>query len=53
MMRLFRSKQPHNRKKQDVFICENCGHVDKADHNAAKIIKKRAINLRLDSGGVV
>ena len=41
---------PNNRKKQDVFICENCGHVDNADHNAAKVIKKRAINLILDSG---
>lgn len=41
---------PNNRKKQDVFNCENCGHIDNADHNAARVIKKRAINLILDSG---
>ena len=33
-----------------MFYCENCGHSDNADHNAAKVIKKRAINLIINSG---
>jgi putative transposase len=41
---------PNNRKSQKAFCCEHCGHSDKADHNAAKVIKKRAINLILNSG---
>jgi len=41
---------PNNRKKQDLFICESCGHSGNADYNAAEVIKKRAINLILDSG---
>lgn len=41
---------PGNRKSQDRFQCESCGHTDNADHNAAEVIKKRAINLILDPG---
>ena len=41
---------PDNRKKQELFACGNCGHVDNADRNASIVIKKRAINLFLDSG---
>lgn len=41
---------PNNRKSQEAFLCENCGHSDNADRNAARVIKKRAINLILDSG---
>ncbi len=41
---------PDNRKTQKVFICENCGHQDNADRNAARVIKKRAIKLLLYSG---
>ena len=41
---------PDNRKTQELFFCENCGHSDNADHNAAEVIKKRAINLIMDSG---
>ena len=41
---------PDNRKKQETFACGNCGHVDNADKNASIVIKKRAINLLLDSG---
>jgi putative transposase len=41
---------PNNRKSQDRFHCESCGHTDNADHNAAEVIKKRAINLILDPG---
>ena len=41
---------PNNRKTQELFLCENCGHTDNADHNAAGVIKKRAINFILDSG---
>ena len=33
-----------------MFLCERCGHSDNADRNAALVIKKRAINLILDSG---
>ncbi|MFK0569649.1 zinc ribbon domain-containing protein [Endozoicomonas sp.] len=39
---------PDNRKKQDLFLCGNCGHVDNADRNASFVVKKRAIKLLLD-----
>ena len=41
---------PNNRKSQERFICESCGYSENADRNAAEVIKKRAINLILDSG---
>lgn len=41
---------PSNRKTQDVFHCQCCGHLDNADQNASLVIKKRAIDLILDSG---
>jgi putative transposase len=41
---------PDNRKTQELFHCVCCGHSDNADHNAAKVIKKRAIKLIMDSG---
>jgi putative transposase len=41
---------PSNRPSQAEFQCESCGHTDNADSNAAAVIKKRAINLILDSG---
>ncbi|OPZ24277.1 MAG: putative transposase DNA-binding domain protein [bacterium ADurb.BinA186] len=41
---------PNNRARQALFMCERCGHTDNADRNAALVIKKRAINLILDSG---
>lgn len=41
---------PDNRKSQNRFYCVSCGHTDNADHNAAEVIKKRAIYLILDSG---
>jgi putative transposase len=41
---------PNNRKSQDRFQCESCGYTDNADHNAAEVIKKRAIDLILDPG---
>ena len=41
---------PNNRRNQKFFSCENCGHSGNADENAAKVIKKRAINLILNSG---
>ncbi|HXW53647.1 MAG TPA: transposase [Myxococcota bacterium] len=41
---------PDNRVSQGVFRCTHCGHTDNADANAAKVIKKRAINLILDPG---
>ena len=41
---------PGNRKTQSDFECLACGHQDNADHNAAIVIRKRAINLILHSG---
>jgi len=41
---------PSNRETQALFVCRECGHVDNADHNAAMVIKKRAIDLILHSG---
>ena len=41
---------PDNRKKQELFHCLCCGHSDNADHNAAEVIKKRAIKLIMNSG---
>ena len=39
-----------NRQTQTDFVCGYCGHTDNADRNAARVIKKRAIKLILDSG---
>lgn len=41
---------PDNRKSQSKFSCVHCGHTDNADHNAALVIKHRAIQLILNSG---
>lgn len=41
---------PDNRQTQSEFACISCGHTDNADHNAAMVIKKRAIKLIIDSG---
>jgi putative transposase len=41
---------PDNRPSQADFSCVSCGHRDNADHNAAMVLKKRAIGLILDSG---
>ena len=41
---------PNNRKSQEAFCCERCGHKENADKNAARVIKKRAINLILNPG---
>ncbi|MBF0206133.1 MAG: transposase [Oligoflexia bacterium] len=41
---------PDNRVRQDLFVCTVCGNTDNADRNASRVIKKRAINLILDSG---
>jgi putative transposase len=41
---------PDNRKTQELFFCVSCGHSDNADKNATKVIKKRAIDLILNSG---
>lgn len=46
----FWSTHPDNRRSQSDFICDVCGHIDNADRNAAKVIKKRAINLILHPG---
>ncbi|MBT6120149.1 transposase [bacterium] len=41
---------PENRVTRDDFVCQICGHAEDADSNAAKVIKKRAINLIKHSG---
>ena len=41
---------PDNRKRRELFVCLGCGHRENADVNAAKVLKKRAINLIQDSG---
>ena len=37
-------------KSQSQFVCENCGHPDNADRNAAINIKQQAIKLITNSG---
>ena len=44
---------PDNRKSQAWFQCGGCGHIDNADRNASLVIKKKAINLILDTGTVL
>jgi putative transposase len=44
---------PNNRKNQSLFVCGRCGHIDNADRNGSLVIKKRAINLLLDTGTVL
>lgn len=41
---------PGNRVNQSDFKCLSCNHQDNADHNAALVIRKRAIDLILHSG---
>ena len=36
---------PSNRESQSLFLCQNCGHCDNADINAAKVLKNRAVKL--------
>jgi len=40
----------HSNRKGSIFLCQSCWNTDNADNNAQKVIKKRAINLILDSG---
>jgi len=44
---------PDNRKSQNLFVCGKCGNTDNADKNASLVIKKRAINLILNTGTVL
>ncbi|HQL48685.1 MAG TPA: transposase, partial [Holophaga sp.] len=39
-----------NRTSQGTFLCLRCGHAENADHNAAKVIKKRGIALISTAG---
>ena len=41
---------PGNRQNQSDFTCLSCNNEDNADHNAALVIRKRAISLILNSG---
>ena len=36
---------PSNRESWSLFLCQNCGHSDNADINAAKVLKNRAVKL--------
>ncbi|MCB5162966.1 RNA-guided endonuclease InsQ/TnpB family protein [Marinomonas algarum] len=44
---------PDNRPSQELFVCGCCGNTDNADNNASLVIKKRAVNLILDTGTVL
>lgn len=39
-----------NRVRQDLFVCQRCGHRDNADHNAAVVLAKRGVKLLLSEG---
>ena len=39
---------PDNRLSQADFVCQDCGHTDNADHNAACVIAQRGIKKLLD-----
>ena len=34
---------PDNRLTQSEFVCQNCGHAENADQNAAEVIQKRGV----------
>jgi putative transposase len=44
---------PDNRISQAVFVCGHCGNTDNADKNASLVIKKRAVQLILNTGTVL
>jgi putative transposase len=44
---------PDNRKTQSLFVCGQCGYTDNADRNAANVVKKRAINMIINTGTVL
>jgi len=37
-----------NRLSQSRFVCQRCGHVDNADHNASRVIARRGVRVVLD-----
>ena len=41
---------PANRRSQSLFVCGSCGYRENADRNAARVLKKRTIELILNSG---
>lgn len=43
---------PDNRPSQAEFVCQRCGHIDHADHNAANVIAMRGVQQLL-AGKVV
>ena len=38
---------PDNRTSQSSFVCQDCGHAENADHQAAYVIKARGVDLVL------
>ena len=41
---------PDNRVTQARLVCQACGHTDNADHNAARNIARRGVQLLLSGG---
>ncbi|MDP3210647.1 transposase, partial [Methylotenera sp.] len=41
-----------NRKSQSEFVCLSCGNQDHADHNAAKVIKRRGVQQLLSGKSI-
>ena len=41
---------PDNRQSQSRFVCQDCGSIENADRNAARVITRRGVDLILSGG---